>query len=283
MDPRLGRRGEAGHRHFAACVAHELRGPIALQRALVEVALADPCADAAALRAMGERVVASCEQQQRLIEALLLLAASQSGLTRQEPVDIAAATGRALAAHDLSQFESVVALEPAVTIGDPDLVERIAANLISNATLHNVSGGRIEVATRAESGRPVLSVANAGRPIRAEELSRLFQPFTRLGSQPRACADGVGLGLAIVQAIADAHDAIVAAHARADGGLRVDVSFPATASTPRQPPMSDPGWPLAAPRRPAAWTPSAPARSPGSRRAQLATSGAQPPPAPAAC
>lgn len=195
------------------------------------MALADPRADTAALRAMGERVVAGCEQQQRLIEALLVLTRSQSGLTRHEPVDIAALTSNALQAHDLSLFENVVTLAPARTTGDPDLVERIAANLISNATRHNVSGGRIEVATRTESGNAVLSVTNAGRLIAAEEIARLFRPFERLGPQPRACVDGVGLGLTIVQAIADAHGAIVAAHARAGGGLTVDVSFPATATS----------------------------------------------------
>jgi len=55
---------------FAADVAHELRTPITLQRALVEVALADPHADTAALRAMGESVLTSCDEQQRLIEPL---------------------------------------------------------------------------------------------------------------------------------------------------------------------------------------------------------------------
>jgi signal transduction histidine kinase len=216
---------------FAAYVAHELRTPITLQRALVEVALTDPHADTAALRAMGEGVLASCDEQQRLIEALLDLTRSQCGLTRHEAVDIAAITNQALRAHNLSEFESFVAFERARTTGDPDLVERLAANLVSNATRHNVTGGRIELATRTEGEHAVLSVANTGRLIPTGELARLFQPFQRLGSQPQACADGIGLGLAIVQAIADAHDAIVTAHARAGGGLKIDVSFPATVNT----------------------------------------------------
>jgi signal transduction histidine kinase len=216
---------------FAAHVAHELRTPITLQRALVQVALADPHADAATLRAMGEEVLASCDELQRLIEALLGLTRSRRGLRRHEPVDIATIAYQALRANDLSEVESFVALEPAGTTGDPDLLERLAANLFSNAIRHNVTGGRIEVATRAEGEHAVLSVANTGRLIPADELPRLFQPFQRLGSQPRGCADGVGLGLAIVQAIADAHDAIVAAHPRAGGGLKIDISFPATIDT----------------------------------------------------
>jgi signal transduction histidine kinase len=217
-----------GQQRFAAYVAHELLTPITLQRALVELALGDQHADTATLRAMGEDVLASCEHQERLIEALLDLTRSQCGLARHELVDIAAITNQAMRAHDLSEFESVVTLEPARTTGDPDLIERLAANLVSNAARHNVTGGRIEVATHTESEQAVLCVANTGRPIPAAELPRLFHPFQRLGSQPRACTDGVGLGLAIVQAIADAHHAYVAAHARPGGGLKIEVSFPAT-------------------------------------------------------
>ena len=214
----------AGHERFAACVAHELRAPIALQRALVEVALADPHTDTAALRAMGERVIASCVRQQRLIEAVLDLARGRSGVRRHEPVDIASITSRALRAHDLSQFESVVALAPAPTTGDPDLLERILQpHLQRDPPQRDRRSSRSR--DRTDSGHAVLTVTNAGRLISAEELGRLFQPFERLGPQPRAGIDGVGLGLTIVQAIADAHDATVAARARAGGGLTVVVSF----------------------------------------------------------
>jgi len=214
---------------FVAYVAHELRTPIALQRTLVEVTLADPLADTAALREMGARVIAGCEHQQALIEALLDLARSQRGLSRHDPVDLAAIAGEVLLAHDLSELESVVVLEPAYTMGDPDLVERLAANLISNAIRHNVTSGcRIEVATGMGLGRAVLSVVNTGPSIPAEELTRLFRPFQRLDVHPRSSAEGVGLGLAIVQEIANAHGAFVTARTRVVGGLEVHVSFPAT-------------------------------------------------------
>jgi signal transduction histidine kinase len=208
---------------FAAYVAHELRTPIACQRALVEVTLADPLADAAALREMGDRVIAGCDRQQALIEALLDLARSRCGLGRREPVDLGAVAAKALRAHDLSEFDSVVVLEPAWTTGDPELVERLAANLVFNAIRHNVPcGGRIEVTTGAVLGRAVLSVANTGPSIPAAELTRLFQPFQRLD----ASDEGLGLGLAIVQEIADRHRAFLTARARAGGGLEVRVSFP---------------------------------------------------------
>ncbi len=214
-----------GRECFAAYVAHELRTPIALQRALVEVTLANPNTDTAALREMGESVLASCLRQQRVVEALLELVHSNRGLTRQEPVELAAIAAAALRAHDLSELESVVALEPVRTTGDPDLLERLAANLVSNAIQHNIVGGRIEVVTRAESGRAVLCVANTGQPIPAGDIQRLFEPFQRLAPQPTDAAEGVGLGLAVVKAIADAHDAVVTAQAQPGGGLRINIGF----------------------------------------------------------
>ena len=57
--------------------------------------------------------------------------------------------------------------------------------------------------------------------------TRLFQPFQRLSNHACPCDDGAVLGLAIVQAIADAHDATVTARPRTGGGLAIDVAFPA--------------------------------------------------------
>ncbi len=211
---------------FAAYVAHELRTLITIQLALTEVALSDPDADAAAFRAMAKDIAASCEQQQRLIDALAQLTLGRRGLIRHEPVDIAATVGEALRAHDLGEFQTIVALKPARTNGDPVLIQRLAANLISNAAQHNFTRGRIEVETRTENEHAVLCVANTGPLIPAIELTRLFEPFQRLGAQALPCAGGFGLGLAIVRTIADAHHATITPHARADGGLKLDVRFP---------------------------------------------------------
>jgi signal transduction histidine kinase len=176
---------------------------------------------------MAEAVVASCEQQRRLIEALLDLTRSRHALTLRRRVDIAAITSQALQAHRFSELDSLVALEPAMATGDPTLLQRLAANLVSNAIRHNIPRGRIEVTTRSDAGRALLSVANTGPKIPARELERLFQPFERLAPQPQARSEGIGLGLAIVQSIADAHDAVVTAHAPAAGGLEIEVRFPA--------------------------------------------------------
>jgi signal transduction histidine kinase len=212
---------------FAAYVAHELRTPLATQRALLELALGDSNTDVAGWREIGEDILRACLQQERLLEACLTLARSRSRFQRNEPLDLAGIAVDTLRAHDPGELERVVALGEARTLGDSALVERLVANLVSNAIRHNVVGGQIGIATHAKPGRAVLSVTNTGPLIPAPELERLFEPFQRLGSNPRSLSDGVGLGLAIVKAIADAHRATLTARPRADGGLTIDVAFPA--------------------------------------------------------
>ena len=216
-------------RCFVAYAAHELRGEITLQLALAEATLADPNADTAALREMGEQVAAACERQERLLEALLTLSRSEYGRLRREPVDLAATAAEVLRAHDHHGLRSTTALEPARTTGEPQLIERLVANLVANAVRHNIPGGRLDISTYTAAGRATFTIANTGPVIPTGELTRLFQPFQRLGPRTGPSADGVGLGLAIVQAIANAHDATVTAQARTGGGLRIDIDFPAEA------------------------------------------------------
>ena len=217
----------AGGERFVAYVAHELRTPLATQRALLELALADPNADAASWREIAEDVLGACRQQERLLEACLTLARSQGRTQHRELVDLAAIAADVARALDHHGLRCVMALEPARTTGDPQLLERLVANLLANAVGHNIPGGRLDIATYGAAGRAVFAIANTGPLIPAAQLTRLFQPFQRLSSRAGPSAGGLGLGLAIVQAIADAHDATVTAHARVGGGLGIDVAFPA--------------------------------------------------------
>ena len=212
-------------RRFLTYAAHELRGEIAFQLALTEATLANPSADAAALREMGEGVVEAWQRQGRLLEALLTLARSECGHLRREPVNLTATAGEVLRTHDHQGLRISTALEPAGTTGDPQLVERLVANLVANAFRHNVPGGELHIGTHTAEGRAVLTIANTGPVIPAGELARLFQPFQRLHYEPGLARDGAGLGLAIVQAIANAHRATVIAQPRTGGGLGIDVAF----------------------------------------------------------
>jgi signal transduction histidine kinase len=230
----------AAQRQFAANASHELRTPLTYQRALLEVALADPDAGARELRRTCEQLLENGEQQERLIEALLTLSRGQRGFEQREPFDLAAVTHNVVKAHrpeaDRRGISLRATLEPAETAGDPRLVERLVANLVENALRYNTTGGHVRVTTTAENGRAVLAVVNSGPLVLAEEVERLFEPFQRLGKDRTDRSDGVGLGLSIVNAIAEAHRAVLTARARPEGGLQVVLSFaPASASETRAP------------------------------------------------
>lgn len=227
---RLGAAFEA-QRHFVASASHELRTPLTAERTLLQVALDDPSTTVAGWRSTAEEVLASSDEQARLIEALLTLASSESGLDEREPVDLAASVCEALSVLEPEidrlgiNVDEVTA--PALLEGDSLLVERLVVNLVSNAARHNSVGGRLEVVTRVEDGHAVLSVTNTGPLVPPHELDRLFQPFQRLDQGRSHCKDGHGLGLSIVRAIATAHRADVDARPLAGGGLSVSVVFPA--------------------------------------------------------
>ncbi|GAA3966532.1 HAMP domain-containing sensor histidine kinase [Actinomadura viridis] len=218
-------------RQFIANASHELRTPLARQRTVAQVALADPDATVETLRAAHERVLAAGAQQERLIAALLTLARGQAGLNWREPLDLARLAEEVLtarreeAAHRNVGFHP--ALSPARTTGDPRLAERLIVNLVENAMRYNVTGGRIEVTTATLRGSAVLSVVNTGPVVPADAVERLFQPFDRLGAERTSRGEGLGLGLSIVRAIADAHDAVVETRPRPEGGLEVTVTFQA--------------------------------------------------------
>lgn len=218
----------ASQRNFVANASHELRTPLAGQRVLLQVALADPDADADSLRASCEEVLRLGEQEERLIEALFTLASGERGLERAEPLDLGAITGAAVAARreeaGRAGIELRAALDSAPARGEVDLVESLVANLLDNAIRHNAAGGRVEISTSVREGRAIVAVSNTGPTIPPAEVERLFLPFRRLGEE-RVGGDGRGLGLAIVRAIATAHDATLTAVARPDGGLEIEVGF----------------------------------------------------------
>ena len=217
-------------RQFVANASHELRTPLARLKTLAQVALADPDASVESLRAAHERVLVSEQQLEGLIGALLNLASSERSLDHRERVDLMAASEEAIAArrqeieHRDLQFNAT--LDVAGVEGNRQLIEQLVANLLDNAIEHNVATGRVDVMTTTREGQAMLSVANDGPVISAEELDRLQQPFQRLGAERTSHGDGHGLGLSIVYAIAIAHGATLSLHPQATGGLAVTVRFP---------------------------------------------------------
>jgi signal transduction histidine kinase len=231
VDGLLGRLEVAldAHRRFVANAAHELRTPLTVEHALLEEPLIDPAADVASFRASFERLLAINEQRTRLLESLLTLAGSAHVRDRGEPVDLASVVARTLKDRGREDVEIDAVLEPAPVVGDPALVDRLVANLCDNALHYNVPRGSVEISTGRSNGTVVLRIANTGPVVPPEKVDELFEPFQRLH---RTADDGhQGLGLSIVRAIATAHGATLTAHARAHGGLTVQVTFKATQGT----------------------------------------------------
>jgi len=222
-------------RQFVANASHELRTPLTVTRTTLEVALADPGATSATLRDACAKALASGEQQERLIEALLTLARSERGIDHREAIDLATTTERVIDARadDLARHHLVLqpSLEPAPIGGDEQLVERLVGNLVANAIVHNRPGGTISITTRAAEGRSSLEVSNDGHPVPLAEVDRLLLPFQRAAGSRADHSGGLGLGLSIVRAIADAHGATVAVVPREAGGLTVTATFPTLGPT----------------------------------------------------
>jgi len=224
-------------RHFIANASHELRTPLTAGRALLQVALADPDPTVRTLRATCEELLELGDQQERLITALLALASSQRGAGHLECLDLADIAADVLPARQEEAARRGIRLRAALVsapvTADPNLTESLVANLLDNAIQHNLPGGQAEISTALTPAGAVVSVSNTGTLISPDAVEDLFQPFRQLGTERTRRGEGHGLGLAIVRAIADAHDAALTARTRPAGGLDIAVTFPRPGHVPR--------------------------------------------------
>ncbi|WP_432505140.1 sensor histidine kinase [Kineococcus arenarius] len=231
-------------RRFAANASHELRTPYAVERAVLDVALADPAGVDVArlLRQLDETNHRGIET----VEALLSLAALDQGRTPPlVPVDLAELTADVVS--DLTALADQAGTTVHVDLGEGDLdgaeplVRRLVTNLVLNGIRHNTGpGGRVQVTTGTTTdGRAELQVVNTGPVVPPHLLAALTEPFVRgagrtaPGSAPGAgpAPPGSGLGLAIVARVAEVHGAALELGAPPEGGLRVRVVFPAPGGT----------------------------------------------------
>jgi len=214
---------------FVANASHELRTPLTMMRTSIDVTLAKSPPTTDQLKAMAMKVRRSIDRAEEMIEALLTLATSDQGMTRQEPVELATVAEDALDAASPAiagrGLQADLDLYPAQVVGDPFLLDRMVSNLIDNAVRHNCPRGWLRVRTGVEDGNAFLMVANSGPVVPEQAIPSLFDPFERV--EPRSGQQqGVGLGLSIVRSIGLAHGASVVARSRPEGGLEVLVVLP---------------------------------------------------------
>jgi signal transduction histidine kinase len=216
-------------RRFIHHASHELRTPITRQRTVVEVTLADPGASVASLREMGDRVLATGEEQERLIEGLLTLARTEELTTPLELVDLAAIATEVLelraSAIAKRGIELTTAIEPAIVAGDAGMIERLLANVVDNAIEHNIDAGSIAVSVAPTMAGACFTARNSGQAVSSDEVEMLLHPLEHRHDDGRRARQHHGLGLAIVQAIASVHGASLRLSPLATGGLEVAVEF----------------------------------------------------------
>jgi signal transduction histidine kinase len=212
-------------------------------RTLLEVTLANGNADVALLQAVCREALTLGGQQERLVDVLLDLASSERGVTAWDTVDLAHVGRSVLASrHERASAQGIRAAERlslAETTVDPRLVESLVVNLIENALGHNDPDGFVEITTKTDGGHVMLTIVNSGPFVPGDQLERLLRPFERLSPGRSHRHDGYGLGLAIVNAVTDAHHATLDIRARPAGGLHVTVEFAASSSAHRRSPPED--------------------------------------------
>ena len=217
-----------GQRRFIANASHELRTPLTLNRTLLEVALEPPDASPE-VRQLGTTLLAINERHGRLIDGLLLLARSEREMLERSYVDLADLVEHLVDQLPVSPVRVDAVTGEAPVTGNPVLLERLVQNLVENGVRHNLpEGGWVQVTTGTwPDGRVALEVTNTGPLVPRYEIPALFEPFHRLRGE--RVSNGVGLGLSIVRAVAQAHGGGVHLASREGGGLQVTVTLPAAA------------------------------------------------------
>jgi two-component system, OmpR family, sensor histidine kinase VanS len=219
----------AEQRRFAANASHELRTPLAITQTLLDVARNDRHRDTGELV---DRLHAVNTRAIDLTEALLLLSrADQRSFTREQ-VDLSLvaeeATETLLPLAEQRGLTIATSGDMAPTIGSHALLLQLSTNLVHNAIIHNLpEQGTVWVTTSVQPKSAVLTVENTGEKLSPPVVATLVEPFRRGTQRIRTDHAGVGLGLAIVNSITQAHDGTLTLTPRSAGGLRVTVQLPA--------------------------------------------------------
>jgi K+-sensing histidine kinase KdpD len=214
-----------------ASVGHDLRTPLAGLRVSIETLLSPSAGLSAADRtALLETIEASAERLDELITNLLDMSRLQAGavIAHQGATDLAEVVDRALLAFPDPRVRTCLPDGLPAVSADPALLERMVANLVSNALRYSPQDREVSVSAHHDARTVVLTVADHGPGIPAEHSAEVFEPFHRVGARPDG---GSGLGLAIVKGFAEAMDLSVELRPGATDGLEARIHMPRWATT----------------------------------------------------
>jgi signal transduction histidine kinase len=214
-------------RNLLGDVAHELRTPLTILQGNTE-ALLDGVDEPtpAAIASLHDEVV----RLRRLVADLETLAAAEAAGLRLHTVpvdlaDIARTTVDLLG--PLAEERDIaidVVCDPAPTNADPDRMQQIIINLLTNSVKFTPPGGRVTITTDTGADRAILRIADTGPGLAADELPHLFERFWRGHAATKA--SGSGIGLAVVAELVAAHHGTLDAANRAGGGAEFTITLP---------------------------------------------------------
>jgi two-component system OmpR family sensor kinase len=217
-------------RQFVADASHELRTPVTSIRGFAELFRRGAGERPADLANVMRRIEQEGERMGELVEELLLLARLDQGLPlEREPVDVAVVVEAAVEAARAADPERPIGVEAQdglVVLGAESRLRQVADNLLTNARVHTPPGTAVHVRLTAEDAQAVLEVADEGPGVPTEEVDRIFERFHRIDRSRARSQGGVGLGLAIVRSVVEAHGGAVAYRPRPGGGAVFRISLP---------------------------------------------------------
>jgi signal transduction histidine kinase len=223
--------GAAAQRRFLDDAGHELRTPITIVRGHLEVL--DPT-DQVDVRDTVALVDDELDRMNRIVSDLLLLArAEQPRFVRSQPVDVEALTGEVFdKVRRLGDRRWVLDTSARVdAVLDPQRVTQALVALADNAVRYTAPGDRISLGSQLSGGDLRFWISDTGPGVPVEDQARVFERFAR-GAAGAARSDGAGLGLSIVQAIAQAHDGSAVLDSVPGRGTTVTLVLPAHLAPP---------------------------------------------------
>jgi heavy metal sensor kinase len=222
-------------KQFTADASHELRTPISVIRTTAELALRHGRSDDDLRRDMVD-IHAEAQRLTELIEDLLLLARADSGapVFPLSNVDLAAVIRCSCERiRNLTQEKGqrlvFHADGPATIEGHETSLARMMIALLENASEHTPAGGCITVRVERRADGVAVRVADTGRGIPQEALSRIFDRFYRVDPSRTRSSGGIGLGLSVAKWVADYHRASITVKSELGKGSEFTIHFPATA------------------------------------------------------